>query len=185
MLKKQDPTQTASWQLLEEHFAQVKDVRMRDLFAQDPHRFETFSLRFNDILVDYSKNRITRDTIKLLIGLAEEVGLSEAIDRMFTGDRINETENRPVLHVALRNRENTPIYVDGCDVMPEVNAVLNQIKDFSAKVRSGEWQGYTGRGISDIVNIGIGGSDLGPLMVTECHAALRKTGIVRALRFQC
>ncbi len=177
MLQKLNPTHTASWRLLDEHFARIKDVRMRDLFVQDPHRFGTFSLRFNDILVDYSKNRITRETLKLLIGLAEEVGLSEAIDRMFTGDRINETENRPVLHVALRNRENTPMYVDGRDVMPDVNAVLHQIKDFSERIRSGEWRGYTDRGISDIVNIGIGGSDLGPLMVTECLRPYAKPGL--------
>ena len=141
---------------------------MRDLFAGDPRRFEDLSIQFNDILLDYSKNRITGDTLRLLIELAEEVELRDAIERMFAGDTINETENRPVLHVALRNLENTPIRVGGNDVMPEVQAVLNKMRAFSQKIGSGEWQGFTGRKISDIVNIGIGGSDLGPLMVTEC-----------------
>jgi glucose-6-phosphate isomerase len=168
VLRKIDPTQTANWQLLREHFAEIKDVHMRDLFARDPGRFEQFSIKFNDILVDYSKNRVTNETLRLLLALAQEVELKEAIDRMFAGDRINETENRPVLHVALRNLENTPICVDGKNVMPEVCAVLNKMGDFSQKIGSGEWTGFTGRRISDIVNIGIGGSDLGPLAVTEC-----------------
>ncbi len=168
MLRKVDPTSTESWKLIAEHFRHVKDLHMKDLFASDPRRFEKHSIRFNDILVDYSKNRITADTVPLLIKLSEEGGLREAIEKMFTGDRINETEDRPVLHIALRNRGNTPIYVDGEDVMPRVNDVLKKMRGFSMNVISGKWKGYTGKKITDIVNIGIGGSDLGPVMVTEC-----------------
>ena len=168
MLRKIDPVQTRSWQKLTMHFEKTKDTRMADLFADDPARFDAFSFRFDDILVDCSKNRITGETLELLFELAEEAGLSEAIESMFTGEKINETEGRAVLHVALRNRENTPIFVDGQDVMAEVNAVLDRMAAFSRKLRSGQWKGYTGKEISDIVNIGIGGSDLGPVMVTEC-----------------
>jgi len=150
---------------------------MKDLFREDPGRFEKFSIPFNDIFVDYSKNRVTEETLDLLIGLAEEAGLRDGIEKMFTGDEINETEDRAVLHVALRNRANTAIYVDGRDVMPEVNAVLARMKAFSEKVISGQWRGYTGRKISDIVNIGIGGSDLGPVMVTECLRPYTKEGM--------
>ena len=168
MLRKIDPTSTEAWKLLTEHFRQVKDLHMKDLFAEDPRRFDKYSIRFNDILFDYSKNRITGDTVPLLIRLAEEAGLKEAIEKMFTGDRINETENRPVLHIALRNRGSAPIRVDGEDVMPQVNEVLKKMKGFSINVITGKWKGYTGKKITDIVNIGIGGSDLGPVMVTEC-----------------
>ncbi len=150
---------------------------MKTLFAEDPHRFNEFSIRFNDILVDYSKNRITEETVKLLKALAEESGLKDAIENMFGGERINETENRAVLHTALRNRNNTPIVVEGNDVMPAVNAVLKKVKDFSARMISGKWQGYTGKKISDIVNIGIGGSDLGPVMVTEALRPYAKEGL--------
>ena len=167
MLAKKNPTTTKSWQNLRRNYEKIKDLHMRDLFAEDPRRFEKFCIRFNDIIVDYSKNRITEDTLKSLIALAEECELGNAIENMFSGQRINETENRSVLHTALRNRDNTLIKVDGRDVMPEVNRVLNQLQDFSARVISGEWLGYTGKKITDIVNIGIGGSDLGPLMVTE------------------
>ena len=167
MLNKINPTQTRSWQALADHYQEIKETRMVDLFEKDPDRFDKFSLRFNDILVDFSKNRLTEDTVKRLIRLADETDLSTAIEKMFSGDRINETENRPVLHVALRNRKNTPIFVDGVDVMPKVNAVLQKMRDFSSKVTGGKWRGYTGRRITDIVNIGIGGSDLGPVMVTE------------------
>ena len=168
MLRKVDPTSTAAWKLLAEHFRQVKDLHMKDLFAGDPERFRKYAIRFNDILIDYSKNRLTGDTLPLLIKLAEEAGLQEAIEKMFNGDRINETEDRPVLHIALRNRGNTPIQVDGQDVMPQVNEVLKKMKGFSTNIISGKWKGYTGKKITDIVNIGIGGSDLGPVMVTEC-----------------
>jgi glucose-6-phosphate isomerase len=168
MLRKVDPTQTKSWQALTAHYETMKGVHMRDLFARDPRRFERFSCRCQGILVDYSKNRITEETMALLIGLAEEVGIRDAIERMFTGDRINETENRAVLHVALRNRSGSSIEVDGKDVMPEVNGELEKMKVFSERLRSGEWKGCTGRRMTDVVNIGIGGSDLGPVMVTEC-----------------
>jgi len=168
MLRKIDPTTTQSWKKLAGHYQEMKNVRMKALFAADPDRFAKFSLRFNDILVDYSKNIITGETRALLIGLAEELRLREAIEKMFTGDVINETENRAVLHVALRNRNNSPIHVDGKDVMPKVNAVLNRMKAFSHSVISGTWKGFSGKRITDIVNIGIGGSDLGPMMVTEC-----------------
>jgi len=140
---------------------------MKDLFVSDPDRSNRFHVRFNDILVDYSKNRITDETLKLLLELAEKTGVKKATEDMFTGKKINETENRAVLHVALRNRKNSPIYVDGQNVMPQVNAVLQKMEGFSKKIRSGDWKGYTGGRITDIVNIGIGGSDLGPVMVTE------------------
>ena len=168
MLKKINPTKTKSWQSLLQHFVKIKTIHMRDLFTQDPARFQKFSLRLNDSVVDYSKNRITEETMGLLIELAKEVDLTDAIEKMFTGDKINATENRAVLHVALRNRKNTPIYVDGKDVMPQVNEVLQKIKAFSEQIISGDWKGYTGKKISDLVNVGIGGSNLGPLMVTEC-----------------
>jgi glucose-6-phosphate isomerase len=167
MLAKVNPTTTKSWQNLKRHYEKIKHVHMKTLFAEDPHRFDKFSIRFNDIIVDFSKNRITEETINLLIALAEESGLKNAIENMFGGEKINETENRAVLHTALRNRDNKPVVVDGNDVMPEVNAVLKKMKDFSTRVICGDWLGYTGKKITDIVNIGIGGSDLGPVMVTE------------------
>jgi len=167
MLAKMNPTTTKSWQNLRRHYEKTKSLHMRDLFAEDSRRFDKFSICFNDLLVDYSKNRITEETLKGLIALAEECDLNNAIENMFGGAKINETENRAVLHIALRNRANNPIVVDGQDVMPEVNAVLDQMEDFTNRVISGHWQGYTGKKISDIVNIGIGGSDLGPVMVTE------------------
>jgi glucose-6-phosphate isomerase len=167
MLPKINPTKTKFWKKLNEHYRVMKRHHMVDLFRQDPERFSRFSIRFEDVLVDYSKNIMTKETFRLLLGLARECKLKEAIERMFTGDGINETEGRAVLHVALRNRSNTPIHVNGSDVMPEVNAVLGQMKRFSDAVISGDWKGYTGKTITDIVNIGIGGSDLGPLMVTE------------------
>ena len=167
MLAKKNPTTTKSWQNLCLNYEKIKDLHMRDLFAGDPHRFEKFSIRFNDLIVDYSKNRITEETLKNLIALAQECDLKNAIDDMFAGQRINETENRAVLHTALRNRDNIPVEVDGEDVIPEINRVLDQMKNFSSRVISGDWRGYTDKQISDIVNIGIGGSDLGPLMVTE------------------
>jgi glucose-6-phosphate isomerase len=168
MLPKINPTTTAAWKKLAAHHETVHRLQMKDLFAEDPRRFERFSIRFNDILVDFSKNRVTAETLGLLIELAGECGLPEAILQMFAGGRINETENRAVLHVALRNRANTPIHADGKDVMPEVNAVLSRMRDFSRRVNSGKWKGFTGKRITDIVNIGIGGSDLGPVMATEC-----------------
>ncbi len=167
MLNRQNPTQTEAWKQLESHYTQMKDRHMRDLFAADPQRFERFSLQFEDMLVDFSKNIITPKTLNLLLQLAEETKVKDAIAQMFAGEPINETENRAVLHIALRNRSDRPITVEGKDVMPEVKGVLAQMKFFSKKILSGEWKGYTGKRITDIVNIGIGGSDLGPLMVTE------------------
>jgi glucose-6-phosphate isomerase len=156
-----------AWQALLKHQKQMADVHMRDLFASDPQRFERFSVQWGDILFDYSKNRITDTTMALLIDLAHQAKLPQAIQAMFNGVKINVTENRAVLHIALRNRSNYPILVDGVDVMPEVNQVLARMRIFSEAVRSGKWKGYTGKTITDVVNIGIGGSDLGPKMVTE------------------
>ncbi|MEF4696030.1 glucose-6-phosphate isomerase [Escherichia coli] len=167
-MKNINPTQTAAWQALQKHFDEMKDVTIADLFAKDGDRFSKFSATFGDqMLVDYSKNRITEETLAKLQDLAKECDLAGAIKSMFSGEKINRTENRAVLHVALRNRSNTPISVDGKDVMPEVNAVLEKMKTFSEAIISGEWKGYTGKAITDVVNIGIGGSDLGPYMVTE------------------
>ena len=167
-MKNINPTQTAAWQALQKHFDEMKDVTIADLFAKDGDRFSKFSATFDDqMLVDYSKNRITEETLAKLQDLAKECDLAGAIKSMFSGEKINRTVNRAVLHVALRNRSNTPILVDGKDVMPEVNAVLEKMKTFSEAIISGEWKGYTGKAITDVVNIGIGGSDLGPYMVTE------------------
>ncbi len=160
-------TDSPAWQALINHQRELADVHMRDLFARDPQRFARFSLRLGDILFDYSKNRVTTETMTLLMDLARQARLADKIAAMFNGAKINTTENRAVLHVALRNRANRPILVDGEDVMPEVNRVLAQMRQFSKKVRSGEWRGYTGKAITDVVNIGIGGSDLGPKMVTH------------------
>ena len=167
MLAKVNPTATKSWQNLRRHFKKIQNIHMKTLFAEDPQRFDKFSIRFNDIIVDFSKNRVTEETLERLIGLAESSGLQNAIHDMFSGEKINESEDRAVLHTALRNRDNNPVIVDGNDVMPAVNAVLNKMQDFSTRMISGDWRGYTGAKISDIVNIGIGGSDLGPVMVTE------------------
>ncbi len=177
MLPSINPTTTKAWKALEEYFAEFDGTQMKDLFASDNNRFDKFSIRFEDVLLDYSKNRIDEKVMRLLFQLAEECGLKSAIESQFNGEKINVTEDRSVLHVALRNRSNTPVIVDGKDVMPDVNAVLDQMKDFSEKVISGEWKGYTGKGITDIVNIGIGGSDLGPLMVTEALKPYKKENI--------
>ncbi|HXG68446.1 MAG TPA: glucose-6-phosphate isomerase [Blastocatellia bacterium] len=160
-------TQSPAWKALEEHQRQIATKHMREMFAQDPERFDKFSLRFKDILLDYSKNRITEETMRLLFNLARQADLKTWIEKMFTGEKINITEDRAVLHIALRNRSNRPILVDGEDVMPEVNAALAHMKEFTNAVRGGEWTGYTGKPITDVVNIGIGGSDLGPVMATE------------------
>jgi len=178
MLPKVDPSQTKSWHALQTHFQEIRNARMDAWFQEDSRRFEAFSMRLGDILVDYSKNRISGKTLQLLYHLAAEVHLDEAIEKMFQGKPINETENRAVLHVALRNRSNHPIRVDGRDVMPAVNAVLKQIHAFSDQVRSGEWRGYTGKAIKNVVNIGIGGSDLGPRMVTACLKPYAQSGLV-------
>jgi glucose-6-phosphate isomerase len=158
---------TAQWKALEAHWGSMSEARMRDLFDRDPARAGQMSLRAADIFVDYSKNLITAETLTLLTDLAEVADLPGWIRRMFSGDRINNTEGRAVLHIALRNRSNRPIYVDGEDVMPGINDVLQRLEVFVASVRNGDWRGYTGERISDVVNIGIGGSNLGPLMVCE------------------
>jgi len=167
MLDKIDPTSVQSWKNLTDHFDKMKNVHMKDLFIEDPQRFNKFSVRFNDILVDYSKHIITEETTKLLTDLADEINLKDAIEKMFTGDKINETENRAVLHIALRNRSNTPIIVEGEDIMPGVNKALEKMIAISSRIRQGDWKGFTGKRIKHIINIGIGGSDLGPLMVCE------------------
>ncbi|MDD2832945.1 MAG: glucose-6-phosphate isomerase [Methylotenera sp.] len=155
------------WQKLCQHEQEIADLHMRDIFANDPNRFDKYHLKFSDILFDYSKHRITDETLPLLFQLAREANIEQWRDKMFSGEKINITENRAVLHTALRNRANTPVYVDGHDVMPDVNAVLAQMREFTNKVRSGKWMGYTGKRITDIINIGIGGSDLGPVMVCD------------------
>ncbi|WP_298040058.1 glucose-6-phosphate isomerase [uncultured Desulfuromonas sp.] len=164
-------TELPAWQALQEHHRTIAPRHMRELFAEDPGRFEKFSLRLGDLLFDYSKNRITAETVGLLVALAREAGLEEKVRAMFAGEKINVTEGRAVLHVALRNRSGRPIAVDGKDVMPAVNAVLAQMRVFCDRVRGGDWTGYSGRAVTDVVNIGIGGSDLGPLMVTEALGA--------------
>ncbi len=170
-------TASSAWQALAQQRQDLEPVHMRDLFAQDPQRFERFSLYFDDILFDYSKNRITDQTMSLLFDLARQVDLATKIEAMFSGQKINNTEDRAVLHVALRNRSNRPILVDGQDVMPEVNRVLGQMRTFSESVRSGAWRGYTGQPITDVVNIGIGGSDLGPKMVTTALTPYAKADL--------
>jgi glucose-6-phosphate isomerase len=160
-------TELPAYAQLQAHYDALSNRHMRDMFAEDGDRFAHFTRQFEDILLDFSKNRITDETLNLLLQLAEQAGLTDAIGKMFSGDVINQTEGRAVLHVALRNRSNTPILVDGRDVMPDVNGVLARMNSFTERVRSGSWTGYTGAGITDVVNIGIGGSDLGPVMVTE------------------
>lgn len=161
-----NPTQTFAWNALEQHKAE--NLTIPQLFNEDPKRFDKYSLRFEDqILVDFSKNAINQHTLALLRQLADECQVKSATYAMFNGEKINRTENRAVLHTALRNRSNTPVEVDGKNVMPEVNAVLAKMKGFCGRVISGDWKGYTGKAITDVVNIGIGGSDLGPYMVTE------------------
>ncbi len=160
-------TRSPAWKALKTHHKAMAGVHMRDLFAQDGKRFDKYTLRFNDLLLDYSKNIITDTTLQLLLDLAREAKVLEHAASMFNGDKINFTENRSVLHVALRNRSNRPILSERKDVMPGVNKVLAHMREFSDKVRSGGWKGYTGKPITDIINIGIGGSDLGPVMATE------------------
>ncbi len=162
-----NPTSTRAWAELSTHFSEIGTAHMRTLFNSDSIRFEKFHIAFEGILVDYSKNRLNQKTVELLLALGRECRLQEAIDDMFSGKSINATEGRAVLHTALRNRSNRPVLVDGHDVMPDVNRVLRQVESISNLVTRGEWKGFTGKSITDIVNIGIGGSDLGPLMVTE------------------
>ena len=169
-------TDMASWKALEAHAAEMKKVHMRDLFAQDPKRFDKYSLKLNDILVDYSKNLITEETKAKLMDLARERNLEDCIKRLFDAKKVNTTENRLVLHTALRNRSNRPMIVDGKDVMPDINRVLARMRTLVDTVRSGEWKGSTGKPITDIVNIGIGGSDLGPVMMTEALKPYGRAG---------
>jgi glucose-6-phosphate isomerase len=178
MFPKMSPLDTKAWKELEAHFKnEAKGINMKELFRSDPDRFGKFSIQIDNILFDYSKNLITDKTLSLLFQLARESRLPEAIEAMFAGERINQTEDRSVLHVALRNISGSPIYADGKDVMPGVNKVLNQMKVFSQKIHSGEWTGYSGKKIKHIVNIGIGGSDLGPVMVTEALRPYWKEGM--------
>ena len=172
-----DPTQAPAWKALRSHHDEVADAQMRDLFRDDPDRASRFSLTLGDLLFDFSKNRITDRTLSLLIQLCEECGVRDWIGRMFSGDAINETEGRAVLHTALRNRSDRPVSVAGVDVMPDVRRVLEHMRDFTASVRDGTWVGHTDRAITDVVNIGIGGSDLGPVMVTEALRPYWKQGL--------
>ncbi len=166
MIQRKDPTKTNTWEKLTKNYQKIRDIHMLSMFQDDNSRAERFSVSHKDILIDFSKNRINAETFDLLIRLAEECGLKEGIEAMFTGEKINETENRSVLHTALRNRSGSPVLSDGTDVMPEVNNVLQRMEDFSKRVIQGQWRGYTGKPIEHIINIGIGGSDLGPVMVT-------------------
>jgi glucose-6-phosphate isomerase len=167
MTANQSLTERSAWKLLEKHYSQIKDVHLRQLFADDSQRGERLTLDAVGLYLDYSKNRITDETVKLLVQLAEEVGLLARIEGMFRGDKINLTENRAVLHTALRAPEGASIVVDGENVVPQVHAVLNKMTSFCNRVRSGDWKGHTGKRIRNIVNIGIGGSDLGPVMAYE------------------
>jgi glucose-6-phosphate isomerase len=170
-------TQSRAWQALLAHQRQIAPLHMCELFRKDPRRFSKFSLSFNDILLDFSKNRVTEETLALLLDLARQAGVKTWIEKMFAGEKINATENRAALHVALRNRSHKPMLVDGQDVMPAVNKVLAQMKTFSNAVRSGAWQGYTGKAVTDIVNIGIGGSDLGPKMACAALTPYGRAGL--------
>ena len=167
MLPKINPTTTSAWQQLQEHYQEMKSIHLKELFKEEVDRFKNYSLAAPDIIWDYSKNIITDKTLQLLLQLAEECELQSAIEAMFNGEKINETEDRAVLHTALRNFSGKPVLLDGKNVMPEVQKVLKQMKNFCKKVHDGEWKGYTDKKIKYIVNIGIGGSDLGPVMVTE------------------
>jgi len=167
MLPKINPTTTSAWQQLQEHYQEMKSIHLKELFKEEVDRFKKYSLAAPDIIWDYSKNIITDKTLQLLLQLAEECELQSAIEAIFNGEKINETEDRAVLHTALRNFSGKPVLLDGKNVMPEVQKVLKQMKTFCKKVHDGEWKGYTDKKIKYIVNIGIGGSDLGPVMATE------------------
>ena len=170
-------TDLKAWKDLEKNYAAIRGETMRDMFAADPNRFEEFSISLDSLLLDYSKNRINGETMKLLIDLAKEAGLEKARDAMFSGEKINTTENRAVLHTALRNRSDRPVYVDGNAVMPQITADLEKMKTFSPAERDGQWNGATGTAMTDVVNIGIGGSDLGPVMVVEALKHYQKKGL--------
>lgn len=166
-MKNINPTTTNAWNKLNNHFSDIKNLHLKNLFNENKNRKNDFSIHVNDFEFDFSKNRINQQTINLLLELANEVDLKNAMDAYFSGEKINQTENRAVLHTALRNQLNTPILVDGENIMPEIKTTLNKIKEFTNKVVSGEWKGYSNKPITDVVNIGIGGSDLGPDMVVE------------------
>lgn len=170
-------TDLNAWKELEKNYTAVRGMTMRDMFAADPNRFDKFSVSLDGLLLDYSKNRITEETMDLLVELAKEAGVEEAREAMFSGEKINITENRAVLHTALRNRSSRPVYVDSTDVMPQIKGVLSKMKTFSNAVRSGQWKGATGKAMTDVVNIGIGGSDLGPVMVVEALKHHQKKGL--------
>jgi len=167
MLKSVNPAETASWKKLKSHYGKMRNARIRKLFDEDKERFSRFSLSLGDLLVDYSKNIITRETVGLLTALAEETGLRDAIEAMFNGECINVTENRPVLHTALRNISGEPVYAQGRDIMPQIRSTLERMEDFSRQVIEGRWRGYTDKAVRSVVNIGIGGSHLGAAMATE------------------
>jgi glucose-6-phosphate isomerase len=177
MFPKINPTDTASWKALKTHFEKMSKSHLRTLFSNDPLRFSTYSIQHDDLLVDYSKNLIDDETINLLLDLAKEVKLKTAIEALFNGDKINETEGRSVMHMALRNKSGNPVIIEGKDVMPQVQLSLDQIKLFSNELSSGNWRGATGKPIKNIVNIGIGGSDLGPVMVCEALKHYNTNGI--------
>ena len=177
MFPKINPTQTKAWQALQKHYRENSDRKLIDLFQSNPKRFDQFSVRDEDMLVDFSKNLVDSATMDLLFQLARETQLPEAISSMFQGEKINETENRAVLHTALRTPAGESVMMDGKDVMPEVHRVLLQMKNFSEAILSGMWKGYTGKRVTDIINLGIGGSDLGPLMITEALRPYWKEGI--------
>lgn len=177
MFPSTDPTQTKAWADLQHHYQEGAGFQIKELFAADPQRFQKYSRTFGDLLVDFSKNRVTDKTLTLLLNLARECGLAAAIEAMFSGEAINRTENRQVLHTALRNLSDSPVYAGGKDVMPEVRGVRDHMKQFCARIHNGDWKGFTGKKIKYIVNIGIGGSDLGPYMVTEALKPYRVEGI--------
>lgn len=172
-----NPTELPSWKALEQHFQHIQHLHLRDLFAQDPTRGERLTSETDGLFLDYSKNRITDETVKLLLDLAREAGVAGHRDQMFAGAKINTTENRAVLHTALRAPRGSEVLFDGVNVVPEVHEVLDQMKNFTDRVRSGEWLGFTGKPIRNVVNIGIGGSDLGPVMAYEALRHYSDRGI--------
>ena len=173
-----DITQFAAWKALQAHYDEIKDAQLKDLFAKDPQRAQRYVIEFeNNLYLDYSKNRITDKTVALLLQLAEEAGLKNAIEDMFNGVHINQTENRAVLHTALRAPKDTQLVVDGQDVIKDVHDVLDKMAVFANKVRSGEWKGYTGKPIKNVINVGIGGSDLGPKMACEALKPFAQKGL--------
>ena len=170
-------TSLPAWKALLKHQKEIKNTHMRDMFKQDETRFEKFNLSFNDLLLDYSKNRITTETMSLLFELAEASEVKQWTEKMFQGEKLNHTEQRAVLHTALRNRSEEPVYVDGVDVMPEVRSELEKMRQYSDAIRSGQWLGFSGKPIIDVVNLGVGGSDLGPVMVNEALLPYGKKGL--------